>query len=162
MSWYHINVSVHVFAALVWLGGMFFLALVGAPVLRTIESPALRAQLFRALGERFRTVGWVCIAILLVTGLLNLHYRGFLSGQLLSATFWATPYGKTLAVKLFAVLAMLAVQTIHDFVHGPVASRALPGSEDAARLRRRAAIMARVSAVLGLVVLLAAVRLARP
>ena len=33
MSWYYLNVTAHVFAALLWLGGMFFLATVGAPVL---------------------------------------------------------------------------------------------------------------------------------
>ena len=29
---YYINVSAHLLAALLWLGGMFFLAVVGAPV----------------------------------------------------------------------------------------------------------------------------------
>lgn len=162
MSWYHLNVSIHVLAALVWLGGMFFLALVGAPALRTIQSAELRAQLFRVLGERFRTVGWICIAILLVTGVLNLHFRGLLSVQLLRANFWATPYGGILALKLLAVLGMLLIQAIHDFSHGPKASRATPGTAEAMRMRRRAALLARVSAVFGIVVLLAAVRLTRP
>jgi copper resistance protein D len=162
MSWYHLNVSIHVLAALVWLGGMFFLALVGAPALRTIESPVLRAQLFRVLGERFRKVGWICIAILLITGALNLHFRGLLSDHVLNGTIWATSYGRTLAIKLLAVLGMLIIQAIHDFLHGPAASRAMPGSESALRMRRRAALMARASALLGIIVLLAAVRLTRP
>ena len=79
MSWYWVNVTVHVFAALLWLGGMFFLGVVGAPVLRNVEDPALRRDLFVALGERFRTVGWVAIAVLLVTGVLNLWLRGILT-----------------------------------------------------------------------------------
>ena len=162
MSWYHLNVSIHVFAALIWLGGMFFLALVGAPALRTVESPHLRAQLFKVLGERFRTVGWVCIIILLITGLLNLQFRGLLSSQLFNGAFWATSYGKTLAFKLLAVLGMLILQTIHDFFHGPAASRATPGTEQALRMRRTAAMMARMSAILGVIVVLAAVKLARP
>lgn len=163
MSWYHLNVSIHIFAALVWLGGMFFLALVGAPVLRKVESPHLRAQLFKVLGERFRTVGWICIITLLVTGLVNLQLRGFLAAHVLgSGAFWATPYGRALAIKLVAVLAMLILQVIHDFFHGPAASRATPGTPEALRMRRTAALMARVSAVLGIIVVLAAVRLARP
>ena len=162
MSWYHLNVSIHVFAALVWLGGMFFLALVGAPALRTIESPALRAQLFKVLGERFRTVGWVCIILLLITGLLNLQFRGLLSAQLFNGSFWATSYGRALALKLLAVLFMLVLQTIHDFFHGPAASRSTPGTPEALRMRRQAAMMARVSALLGILVVLTAVRLARP
>ena len=51
MSWYLVNVTIHVFAALFWLGGMFFLALVGAPVLRKVEPPELRARLFQQLGR---------------------------------------------------------------------------------------------------------------
>jgi uncharacterized membrane protein len=163
MSLYIINVTLHVFAALIWLGGMFFLALVGAPALRTVEPPPLRAQLFKVVGERFRTVGWICIIVLLITGLLNLRFRGFLSWDMLgSANFWSTLYGKTLAVKLLAVTGMLIIQTVHDFFHGPAASRAAPGSEEALRMRRAAALMARVSAILGIIVVLAAVRLARP
>ena len=68
---YLANVTVHVLAALVWLGGMFFVAVVGAPVLRRVESPALRSELFRELGERFRAVGWACIALLVATGTLR-------------------------------------------------------------------------------------------
>ena len=163
MSAYLLNVTLHIFAALIWLGGMFFLALVGAPALRTVESPHLRAQLFKIIGERFRTVGWVCIAVLLITGLLNLHFRGFLSWTMLgSGNFWGSSYGKALAVKLIAVTGMLIIQTVHDFFHGPAASRLAPGSEQALRMRRHAALMARVSAILGVIVVLAAVRLTRP
>jgi uncharacterized membrane protein len=76
---YLASVAAHVLAALVWLGGMFFLALVGAPVLRTIEPASLRGRLFRELGQWFRIVGWACIAILLLTGILNLALRGVLN-----------------------------------------------------------------------------------
>jgi putative copper resistance protein D len=86
MSLYLINVSVHILAALLWLGGMFFFALVGAPVIRKVPSPELRTQLFKQLGEQFRVVGWISIATLLVTGVLNLHFRGFLSPALLTSS----------------------------------------------------------------------------
>lgn len=162
MSAYHINVTIHVFAALLWLGGMFFLAAVGAPVLRKVEPPELRAALFRKLGEQFRTVGWVAILVLLVTGFLNLHFRGMLTWSLLgSGAFWGTPYGRALAWKLGAVTAMLIVQAVHDFQVGPAASRAAAGSGEMLVLRRRAALLARLSAVFGIVLVVAAVRLAR-
>lgn len=162
MSVYHINVAIHVLAALLWLGGMFFFALVGAPVIRTIPSPELRGQLFRQLGERFRVVGWSAIAVLLTTGVLNLHFRGVLSTEELgSSAFWRTPFGAALMWKLIAVTTMLVVQGIHDFNVGPAASRAIPGSPEAAQLRKRAAMLARVSALAGIIVVLAAVKLAR-
>lgn len=162
MSAWHINVTIHVLAALLWLGGMFFLAVVGAPVLRRVEPPELRAALFRSLGERFRTVGWAAMGVLLVTGTLNLHFRGLLDRATLgSAAFWRTGYGTALAWKLGAVATMLLVQAIHDFVVGPAASRAEPGSPAMLAMRRRAALLARFSAVVGLVIVIAAVRLAR-
>ncbi|HSJ32223.1 MAG TPA: DUF4149 domain-containing protein [Longimicrobiales bacterium] len=162
MSFYFINVTVHVFAALLWLGGMFFLAVVGAPVLRSVEPPELRALLFRRLGEQFRIVGWIAIAILLITGTLNLWFRGMLSLEVLgSGEYWSTRYGRSLAWKLGAVTAMLIVQAVHDFIVGPAASRVAPGTPQALATRKRAALLARLSAVLGIIVVIAAVRLAR-
>ena len=75
MTLYHLSVTLHVLAAMLWLGGMLFLAAVGAPVLRQVEPPALRAQLFRTLGQQFRTVGWIAILTLVVTGVGNLYFK---------------------------------------------------------------------------------------
>lgn len=160
---YYVNVTVHVLAAMLWLGGMFFLGVVGAPVLRAIEPPALRQKLFQQLGLRFRATGWWAIGVLVATGVVNLHYRGWLrwDGALGSAVFWRTAAGHALAMKLVAVTAMLIVSAVHDFVLGPRAGRAQPGSPRAAALRRRAALLARLNALLGVLVVVAAVRLAR-
>lgn len=160
---YYLNVTVHVLAAMLWLGGMFFLGVVGAPVLRDIDPPALRQKLFQRLGLRFRSAGWWAIGVLVVTGVINLHYRGWLrwDGVLGSATFWQTATGHALAAKLSAVAAMITVSAVHDFVLGPRAGRAQPGSPGAVALRRRAALLARVNALLGVLVVVAAVRLAR-
>jgi len=46
---YFASVTVHVLAAMVWLGSMSFLAVVGAPVLQLVEPPELRQHLFNAL-----------------------------------------------------------------------------------------------------------------
>jgi putative copper export protein len=66
---YYINVSAHLLAAVLWLGGMFFLAVVGAPVLRHVEPASLRRDLFSRIRDQFRLVGWVAIGVLLLTGL---------------------------------------------------------------------------------------------
>ena len=159
---YHLSVTVHLLAALLWLGGMFFLAVVGAPVLRRVEPPELRATLFQRLGERFRLVGWGAIGVLLVTGTLNLHYRGMLSAELWAdPVFRASPLGHALGWKIAAVVTMLVVSITHDFLLGPAASRLDPGSQAAATARRWAAWLARANAIVGIVVVVAAVRLAR-
>ncbi|HEU4990259.1 MAG TPA: DUF4149 domain-containing protein [Gemmatimonadaceae bacterium] len=160
---YFVNVTIHVLAALLWLGGMFFLAVVGAPALRAVEPPALRQQLFQELGVRFRSVGWWCIGVLVITGVINLHYRHWLQwqGVLGNPDFWRTSIGHTLAAKLTAVTAMIVVSFIHDFILGPKAGTARPGSPEALAMRKRAALLARLNALLGLIVVIAAVRLAR-
>jgi uncharacterized membrane protein len=159
---YYVLVSIHVLAALLWLGGMLFLGVVGAPVLRAIEPPALRQRLFSELGRRFRTVGWLAVATLVTTGVLMLYARGLLHWRVLgSADFWRTPFGTTLAFKLTAVATMIVVSAVHDFLHGPAAGRAAPGSPASIALRRRAALLARANALVGILLVLAAVRLAR-
>src|SRR3989304_763779 len=130
---YYISVTLHLLAALLWLGGTFFLAAVGAPVLRKVEPPELRAELFRKIGVQFRMVGWVSIIVLVITGFANLHYRGLLRGSVLGdPLFWRSRYGQ-----------------------------ALTWRPEALRYRRAAAWMARVGAVVGIVLVVAAVRLAR-
>lgn len=161
-SLYLANVTVHVLAAFLWLGGMFFLAVVGAPVLRHVQPAELRARLFAELGYRFRTAGWVAIGVLVATGVANLWFLGLLRWERLSdPALWQSPYGHALAWKLAAVTVMVAVSAVHDFVHGPRASRLVPGSPAALRARARASWMARVNALVGLVLVIAAVRLAR-
>jgi uncharacterized membrane protein len=159
---YYANVTVHLLAAMFWLGGMFFFAIVGAPALRRVEPRTLRADLFEQLGRRFRTAGWIAIGVLLVTGTFNLWFRGMLSADVLGrAGFWATPFGRALGWKLVAVAAMLVASAVHDFALGPAASRLAPGSPGADRARRAAALLARFNAALGILVVVLAVLLAR-
>ena len=160
---YYINVTVHVLAAMLWLGGMLFIGLIGAPVLRALDPPALRQKLFHQLGVRFRTAGWLTIAVLIATGVVNLYYKGWLrwDGVLGSPDFWRTTSGLTLGVKLVGVGAMLIVSALHDFVLGPRAGRGRLDSNEAISWRRSAAALARLNALLGVIVVAAAVRLAR-
>jgi uncharacterized membrane protein len=157
---YLLSVYLHILAALIWLGGMLFLGLVGAPVLRAIEPTALRQRLFNDLGLRFRTVGWIAILVLVITGVTNLYFKGWIN-LLGTTTFWRSDAGSTLAIKLGAVLVMLLISAIHDFRLGPAAGRLEAGSAEAIAFRVRAARLARLNALVGLILLLAAVRLAR-
>jgi uncharacterized membrane protein len=162
MSLYHLNVTIHVLAALLWLGGMFFLAAVGAPVLRRVEPPELRATLFKELGLGFRRAGWIAIGILILTGVGNLWFRGLLHWDILTSTrFWASPFGHALAWKLVAVTTMVLISAVHDFIIGPAASAVRAGTPEALRWRRWAALLARANAIIGLIVVIAAVYLAR-
>lgn len=160
---YYVSVTIHILAAMLWLGGMFFLGIVGAPALRSVEPPALGQKLFDGLGRRFRTVGWITVGVAVVTGVINMHYRGWLhwDGVLNSAAFWRTATGTALSAKLGFVVLMLAVEAYHDFVVGPAAGRVQPGSDESMRLRRRASWLARVAALFGLGIVVTAVFLPR-
>ena len=134
----------HVVSAIVWIGGLLFLALVLVPVTRR-EDPALRARLFHAVGVRFRTVGWITLGLLVATGLGNLWLNPYL---------WSLP---RFQLKLGLVVVALLLAVVHDFVLGPRASR--PGADPSVRLR--ASWMARINVVVVLVIVLLGLSLLR-
>ncbi len=156
----HLVVFLHVLAAVVWLGGMLVFALM-APVLRTVSNEEFRQRVFHALGRRMRAVGWICITVLVGTGLVRLRQLGWWGADVWSGPFLASPSGRTLLWKLSSVVVLVALQSVHDVSLGPRAGKALAGTPDARALRFRAAWVARVSAVVGVVVVWFAVALTR-
>ena len=62
---------------------------------------------------------------------------------------------------LAAVAVMIAASAVHDFSTGPRAGRVPAGSPEALRLRRQASLLARANALVGVGLVVAAVRLAR-
>ena len=98
---------VHVLSAITWVGGMLFIALVLVPTVRTLGDATLRARLIRDSGQRFRTIAWIALGLLLLTGLLNLWFQPVL---LRSGRF----HGKLGLVGLALILS-----AFHDFVLGP-------------------------------------------
>jgi uncharacterized membrane protein len=160
---YVLSVFLHIVAAVVWLGGMLFLVLVIMPALRCPAFREARSSLVAAVGKAFRPVGWACLIVLVVTGFLNLHFRGMLE-VLSERSFWQGGFGQVLAVKLLVVAALIVLSAVHDFWIGPKAVRAAeqhPGSADHTRWRRCAAWMGRLTALLALLAVLLGVILVR-
>jgi uncharacterized membrane protein len=129
----------HVLAAVTWIGGMLFIALVLVPAARRLEDPALRTRLVHDVGLRFRTIGWVAIGVLVVTGLLNL----WMHPVLLSASRFHWKVG-------LVVLALI-LSAFHDFVLGPRAGA--PGADPSARVRASWIARINVLVVLAIVAL---------
>lgn len=158
-------VFVHLVAALVWIGGMLFVAFVLVPVLRR-EPSHLRTALLDRVGRRFRSVGWLALGILLVTGVWNLRNRGLPWDIILSGDLFAGRFGRILLVKLLLVLMTLVLSGVHDWVLGPASTRlAQQDSPDvqarAERLRRGASWVARLNALVALAIVFLAVALVR-
>ena len=161
---YVLSVWLHILAAVIWIGGMAFLALVLIPVLRLPENRDFAAGLIHATGVRFRWVGWVCLGLLLVTGTINVSFRGFSWTDVGSGRIFQAPLGKALGIKLLLVAVILLISVVHDFLIGPRAS--VSGQENATlprarRLRRQASLLGRVNLLLGLIVVALGVVLVR-
>jgi uncharacterized membrane protein len=135
---------VHVLAAVTWLGGMLFIALVLVPAARRLPDAALRTRLVTDLGTRFRTVGWIAIGLLVASGLGNLWVRPELLGV---ARFqW----------KAGLIVLAIALSALHDFALGPRAGR--PGADPGARGRASWVARVNVLVVLAIVALGLALR----
>ena len=129
---------VHVLSAITWVGGMLFIALVLVPTARGFDDARLRTRLIQENGRRFRTVGWIALALLVLTGSLNLWLQPFLLGT--SRFHW----------KLGLVVLALILSGFHDWVLGPRAG--LPGAD--ASIRVRASWIARLNVVVALAIVL--------
>ena len=109
---YLISIFVHVICAAFWIGGMLFIPLVLVP---GIKNQPNRVLLLHKTGIKFRFYGWFAVIILIITGVLNIHFRGL---PFTIAFFTSTSYGKLLSIKLVLFVVMLLVGGIHDFYFG--------------------------------------------
>ncbi len=152
---YLLSVWLHILAACVWVGGLAFFILVGAPLARSHQQDQAR-ELLHAMGTRFRPVGWVSLSVLVVTGLINLYAGG-------QGLDWNTRFGQLLALKLVVFVIIVLCGVFHE-VLARRASELADGnsaSEQATRLLVTARWLGRTSAVLALVVVFLAVALVR-
>lgn len=160
---YEISVWLHLVAAAIWLGGMLFLVLVVVPWLRA-GGRADAVVLLRETGRRFRSLGWACFAVFLITGIFNLSMRGVRLADLFASEWIASSFGRIVWLKLALFAAIVALSALHDFVVGPKAAQALEldaQSSVAQSLRRRASVLGRLNVVLALIAVFVGVMIVR-
>ena len=150
---------IHVLSAVVWIGGMAFISTAFVPGLNRWaplhRDPDDRSRLLALVTQRFKTVSWAAIALLLVTGLLNVIHR---SGE------WTGQAARLLAVKLVLVALMVVLSGLHDFILGPRLSavrRERSASRNANALQRAVPWLARINLILALAIVYLAVLIAR-
>ena len=114
MALYWICISLHLLAAVLWLGHMFVWSLVVGPAMKRIEPPQT-AELLREYSLFMGGLGWPALAVLIVTGLYMLSWRGVSPSSLLSRAAFSVA-GGILVVKLAPVLFMIFYQAV--FGHG--------------------------------------------
>lgn len=163
-SLYLLSVWLHILSAIVWTGGITFLAFVLIPVTREKVYRHISADLIEKTGIRFRLIGWICLVFLIISGTVNLYYRGIGWNELASSQFWEGSFGYTLGIKLILVAIILMLSALHDFIVGPKAARLWrenAQSPQSQHWRRRASWLGRINLILALTVLLLAVALVR-
>lgn len=164
MTLYLLSVWLHVLSAAAWIGSMVFLSAVVVPLLRREELRAQAPLLLRLVGGRYRVLGWIALATLIVSGALNLYLRGFTWGTLCQVEFWSRGFGLLLGWKLALVLLVLILTVMHEAVVGARALALLerdPSSPRAQRVRRTASWFGRLVGVVSLVILFLAVAMVR-
>jgi putative copper export protein len=146
---------VHLLSASVWVGGTAALVFVGVPAIRRLEGEA-RATAMRALGHRWRPLGWGAMAAAVLSGLWLTHLHGGLNTEAFDSDF-----DRALILKSAVVVVLVAAAVTHDFVLGPRLQRQIRGqSPEAPATRRRLVVVGWVSfaatiavPILGVVVL---------
>lgn len=111
MILYGLCVVLHVIAAAVWLGHMFFWSLFAGPGLKRMEDADAGREL-RRLSLAHGGLGWPALAVLVLTGAYMLYARGIDAGDLVSGAFLATRFGQALDAKLVLVAAMIGYQAV--------------------------------------------------
>lgn len=106
---------IHLVCAIFWIGEMLFLALVAGPYARTLDRRE-RSALFESLGRRSRPYAQLALGVLLVTGVLNVHFMGIPLSDLLRPAFYRSGLGAWLGPKLALVLLLLFGVGYHDVI----------------------------------------------
>lgn len=159
-----LSVWIHIVAACAWVGSMIFFAVALVPVLRSEALKSVAPLVIRKVGPRFRWLGLVSLALLLVTGTTNLWLRGVGLDALGQLLFWRSPFGRALAWKLLLVLLVWILTALHDVVSGKTALETLrrdPTSPAARRTRFLASSMGRAMLILSLGIVFCASALVR-
>lgn len=123
---------IHLAAAITLIGGLLFSQLVLTPVARKAPSDLKAGEVLRLSGRRFRTIAWVSLIILILTGAYQMLNE---SGAARIETTW----GVVLMLKLLLFVIAFGLLLIHDFIIDPYA---LP-SKDASPASASPAVSAR-------------------
>ena len=146
---------IHLAAAITLIGGLLFSQFVLTPVARKTPSNSQSREVVRLAGRRFRTIAWVSLIILILTGAYQMLNE---SGAARIETTW----GVVLMLKLFLFVIAFGLLLIHDFIIDPYA----PSSQDASppasspTIPARADTLQKAVIVMTLTVLLVAAYLA--
>jgi uncharacterized membrane protein len=148
----------HLTATVVWLGGLIALSLIVRPGLMHQPDNTDHGVLLDAIERRFWPLANVSLAVLIVTGTVQMggdpHYKGFLKID--------TPWTIGLFAKHIVIVAIVAASAAMQWMVQPALSRAsllarrgdAPSIDQENRLRQRVRQLTLVNLGLGILVLM--------
>ena len=121
--------GIHLVAAITWIGGLLFLWLVLRPVLSRLPVQAQGQEILHRVEERFKTVRWISLITLVVTGFFNILREG-------GAARLETNWGGVLLIKLLFVAVVVGLTWVNDYLILPntVGESAKPSSKQMSNL----------------------------
>ncbi|GAP14162.1 predicted integral membrane protein [Longilinea arvoryzae] len=137
--------GLHMLATVVWVGGLAGMAVLVLPAARKTLSPETYLSFLGSLQERLQRVGWMCLIVLIATGMFQMsaspNYQGFLA----ITNSWAL----AILIKHIAVGGMVLVSAYLTWGLAPELQRlalrrmknGLVNEEEAEKLRRREQIL---------------------
>lgn len=163
---YQLNVWLHILLAAVWTGGLVYTAAVVVPF-AVRHDRAERQRILRGLARRFRPLAWLSVALLFITGVMNLALRPapvtpieLLRGDAFDPRMVGQDIATWLPWKLALVVIMIGLMAFHD-VTSIRAARRFEGSADSAPGNRAGSMAAALATLIALAVLYVSVRLVR-
>lgn len=155
---YVLSVFIHIVSACIWLGGMLFLILAFIP---GIKNHPDKVDLIASVSLKFRTVGTIALVLLLISGYIQLEYRGI---QWDIDFFLNNTFGKIAGLKILVFIGIIFISIFHDYFLGTKAIEAWkkdPEHSETLRLRNLSRLMGRTSFLLAIIAVFLGVLISR-
>ena len=134
---------IHIVFSSLWVGGMIFMALVLAPVVRKLPNSV---ELFKKVGIRYSLVGtFIGLPVLFLTGICNINNLGYSFIDIFKSDS-SNQYLFTLKHKIYLFFLTFILAIFHDIFLGL-------RSDKNEKFRKGARIIGIINLIIGLIIL---------
>ena len=145
----------HMLATVIWIGGLAALVWLVLPAAGSLLEPETYAKFLGSIQRRLDPLGWLCLLVLVGTGLFQMsendNYQGFL--------VFDNPWAAAILIKHLVFFVMIGVNAWTTWGVLPGLQRAAllqargKISLEAPRLQKRSLLLLRINLVLSIIVL---------
>jgi uncharacterized membrane protein len=147
----------HMAATVLWIGGLAYFTLILLPVVRSTSLLEKEPSLFESLRKRFNPLAWLSLAVLVITGLMQMTGSPQYQGVLVVGDRWsAALFLKHAAIGLMVILASYQTWILQPDLSRHILALSVKGQHSDARRERlllTSLRLTRINLVLGLLVL---------